>query len=118
MEVQIFGTRKCKETQKALRFFKERRIRTHFVELNVRPASAGELRRFEQKFGAEALLDREGKRFRDRGLHVAHLPEAKVLPLLEEDPLLLRTPLLRSGNRLGLGWDEAQWREWVKEAGA
>ncbi len=116
MEVQIFGTRKCKDTQKALRFFKERRIRTHLVDLGERAASAGELRRFAQKFGAEALLDREGKRFRDRGLHVAHLPEARILPLLEEDPMLLRTPLLRSGNLLSLGWDEARWREHVKQA--
>lgn len=113
MEVQIFGTRKCRESQKALRFFKERRIRTHFMDLNVRPASAGELRRFAQKFGAEALLDREGKRFRERGLHAAHLPEARILPLLEEDPSLLRTPLLRSGVNLTLGWDEARWREWT-----
>ena len=118
MEVQLFGTKKCRDTQKALRFFKERRIRTHFVDLNVRAASQGELRRFAQKFGTAALLDREGKRFRDRGLHVAHLPEHRVLPLLEEDPMLLRTPLVRSGNHLTLGWDEGFWKERVKEAGA
>jgi len=117
MEVQLFGTKKCKDTQKALRFFKERRIRTHFVDLAVRAASQGELRRFAQKFGTEALLDREGKRFRDRGLHVAHVPESRILSLLEEDPMLLRTPLVRAGNQLAVGWDEAQWKEWVKTAG-
>src|SRR5690606_40630961 len=98
MDVQIFGTKKSRETQKALRFFKERRVKVHFVDLNERAASPGELRRFEQKFGAERLLDREGKRFRDRGLHVAHLPEQKILPLLADDPLLLVTPLVRRGN--------------------
>ena len=114
MEVQVFGTKKCKDTQKALRFFKERRIRVHFVDLNERAASAGELKRFEQKFGAEALLDREGKRFRDRGLHVAHLPESRIVPLLLDDPLLLRTPLVRNGNQLTVGHAEAAWKEWVK----
>ena len=113
MEVQIFGTRKCKDTQKALRFFKERRIRVHFVDLSERAASAGELRRFEQKFGAEALLDREGKHFRERGLHVAHLPAARILPLLVDDPLLLKTPLARFGNLLTVGLAEGTWREWV-----
>ena len=113
MEVQIFGTKGCAETRKAERFFKERRIRIHFVDLKQRAASAGELRRFAQKFGAEALLDRAGKRFRDRGLHVAHLPESRIVPLLLDDPLLLRTPLSRSGNRLTVGWDEAKWKEWV-----
>ena len=113
MEVQIFGTRKCKDTQKALRFFKERRIKVHFVDLNERAASPGELRRFEQKFGAEALLDREGRRFRERGLHVADLPPAKIIPLLVDDPVLLRTPLARFGNQLTIGLEEAAWKEWV-----
>jgi arsenate reductase (glutaredoxin) len=113
MEVQIFGTKNDSDTRKALRFFQERRIRTHFVDLKVRAASAGELRRFAQKFGPEALVDRDGKRYRDRGLHVAHVHESRILPLLEEDPLLLRTPLLRAGKHLDVGWDEAKWREWT-----
>jgi arsenate reductase (glutaredoxin) len=48
MEVQIFGTAKCADTRKAQRFFKERRAKTHFVDLKVRAASAGELRRLAQ----------------------------------------------------------------------
>lgn len=113
MEVQVFGTRKCKDTQKALRFFKERRIKIHFVDLNDRPAALGELRRFEQKFGAERLLDRNSRRFRERGLQVAHIPESRILPMLVEDPMLLATPLVRNGNLLTVGLAEAQWKEWL-----
>ena len=113
MEVQIFGTKSCNETKKALRFFKERRIRTHFVDLKERAASAGELKRFAQKFGADALLDREAKRFRERGLHAAHISEARILLLLEEEPAMLVTPLLRAGSLLAVGWNEPQWREWT-----
>lgn len=115
MEVQIFGAKSCNETKKAQRFFKERRVRTHFVDLKERAASAGELRRFAEKFGAAALLDRAGKRFRERGLHVAELPDARILPLLEDDPLLLVTPLVRSGKQLAVGWDEAMWRAWHQQ---
>jgi arsenate reductase-like glutaredoxin family protein len=118
VEVQIFGTKSCNETRKALRFFKERRIKAHFVDLKERAASAGELKRFAEKFGAAALLDREGKRFRERGLHVAHVPDARILPLVEEDPLLLKTPLLRSGKLLAVGWNEGQWRDFVAQAGS
>jgi arsenate reductase-like glutaredoxin family protein len=59
MEVQIFGVRKSPETRKALRFFAERRVKVHFVDLQERAASSGELRRFAQKFGVEALVDRD-----------------------------------------------------------
>jgi len=114
VEVQIFGTKKCRDSQKAVRFFKERRTRIHFVDLLQRAASPGELRRFEQKFGAEALLDREGKRFRDRGLHVAHLTQSRVMTLLEEDPLLLRTPLVRAGSRLAIGSDVEGWNRMME----
>ena len=109
MDVQIFGTRKCRDTQKALRFFKERRVKVHMVDLEQRPASPGELKRFAQKFGPEALLDREGGRFRNRGLHAAHLPESRIMPLLEDDSLLLRTPLVRRGNQLAIGNQPEAW---------
>jgi arsenate reductase len=115
MEVQIFGLKSCNETKKALRFFKERRLKTHFVDLKERAASPGELKRFAERFGAESLLDREGKRYRERGLHVAHVPEARILPLLAEDPGLLVTPLVRSGNHLTVGWDEAKWKGWIAQ---
>ena len=117
MEVQVFGTKSCNETKKALRFFKERRIKTHFVDLKERAASPGELKRFAQKFGWEKLMDREGKRFRERGLHVAHISEGRIPALLEDDPMLLVTPLVRQGNELAVGWDEARWRDHVKQAG-
>ena len=114
MEVQVFGTKSCNETKKALRFFKERRIKTHFVDLKERAASPGELKRFAQKFGWEKLLDREGKRFRERGLHVAHIPDSRIVAMLADDPGLLVTPLVRNGNLLTVGHAEATWKEWVK----
>lgn len=112
-EVQIFGTAGCSDTRKAQRFFKERRVKVHFVDLKQRAASAGELKRFAQKFGADRLLDRDSKRFRDLGLHAAHLSESRILPLLEQEPLLIRTPLVRSGNLLTVGLAEDEWRRWM-----
>src|SRR5688500_5775129 len=58
MEVQIFGVKKSADTRKALRFFSERRVRTHFVDLMEREISDGELQRFVQRFGLDALIDR------------------------------------------------------------
>ncbi len=114
VEVQVFGTRHCNETKKALRFFKERRIKTHFVDLGQRPAAAGELRRFGQKLGWSTLLNRASKRYQDRHIHLTSSSESQILPLLESDPLLLVTPLVRSGNEVAVGWDEARWRGFLK----
>lgn len=113
--VQIFGTRKDPDTRKALRFFSERRIKAHFVNLKERPASKGELRRFAQKFGTVALVDRSSRRFRDRGLQHATYSDESWLAKLEEEPLMLRTPLVRSGNRFSIGLAEAEWKEWLSE---
>lgn len=115
MDVQVFGTAKCKSTQKALRFFKERRIPVHYVDLTRKAASKRELDRFAQKVGADALLDRDSKRFRERGLHVAHLPESRILPLLLDEPLLLKTPLVRHGSQVTVGLDEGEWKRWMEE---
>jgi arsenate reductase len=117
MEVQVFGTKHCNETKKALRFFKERRIKVHFVDLEQRAASAGELRRFGQKHGWAALLNQPGQRLPDRNGSLARLSEAQVLPLLEANPLRVVTPLVRAGNEVTVGWDEARWRAFLKAAG-
>ena len=117
LEVQVFGTKSNNETKKALRFFKERRIKVHFVDLEQRAAAAGELRRFGQKYGWGALLDREGKRYQERHLRFTSLDESQILPLLEGDPALLVTPLVRAGNEVAIGWDEARWRDFLKRAG-
>ena len=112
-EVQVFGTRGCADTRRALRFFSERRIKAHFVDLKERAASKGELRRFAQKFGVDALVDRESKRFQALGLEQAHYGEARWLELLEEEPLLLHTPLVRRGHEVTIGADEETWRRWA-----
>src|SRR5918911_1697365 len=100
MEVQIFGTKKSAETRKALRFFAERRVRTPFVALQERAASPGELRRFAQKFGVAALVDRDSRRFAELGLRSATLSDDRWLDRLAEEPLLLRVPLVRNGGKL------------------
>lgn len=114
MEVQVFGTKGDTDTRKALRFFSERRVRTHFVDLRQRPASKGELRRFVQRFGADAVVDRGAKRFRSLGLQAAHYGPDRWLELLVEEPLLLRQPLVRWKQRLTVGLDEDAWRAWVE----
>jgi len=113
MNVQIFGTQKSADTRKALRFFKERRIQVHFVDLKVRSASKGELSRFAQKFGVDALVDRGSKRFAEAGLKTAHYAEARWLEILSEEPMMLRTPLVRCGSKLSIGFAEDDWRDWV-----
>jgi arsenate reductase-like glutaredoxin family protein len=116
MHVQIFGIKKSSDTRKAQRFFSERRIQVHFVDLKIRPASKGELRRFSQKFGIEALLDRDAHRFQDLGLQHAQLSEDRWLEKLAEEPMLLTIPLVRFENRVTVGVAEDVWKEWVKGA--
>lgn len=113
MEVQVFGTRKSPDTRAALRFFAERRVKTHFVDLTERAASAGELKRFAQKFGVAALIDRESKRFGELGLAHARLSDERWLERLVAEPGLLRTPLVRERQRLTVGRAEEEWKGWL-----
>ena len=109
----MFGVRKDAATRAALRFFAERRVKVHFVDLMERPASRGELSRFAQKFGPAALLDRESRRFAELGLAVAaHSPE-RWLERMVEEPLLLRMPLVRYQNQLTIGPGESDWKRWT-----
>ena len=113
MTIQIFGTRKSPDTRAALRFFAERRVKVHFVDLAERAASKGELTRFVQKFGIEVLLDRSSRRFGDLGLGAARLSDERWLEKLVDEPLLLRQPLVRFDNKLTVGPALESWRGWL-----
>jgi arsenate reductase (glutaredoxin) len=113
VEVQVFGIRKSADTRKALRFFSERRIKTHFVDLMERPASLGELRRFAQKFGTASLTDSNANRYAELGLRHARLSDESMLDKLCQEPLLLRMPLVRYGHQLTIGLAEEQWKGWI-----
>lgn len=113
MDVQIFGTKKSAETRKALRFFAERRLRTHFVDLTERAASRGELMRFAQRFGVRALVDEDSRRYAELGLRTALYGDERWLAILVDEPLLLRMPLVRKGNALTVGADESTWKSWL-----
>jgi len=115
VEVQIFGTKKCATTRKAQRFFSDRRVKVHFVDLQQRAASPGELKRFAERFGVQALVDRDGKRYTDKGLASAHLSDERWLVRLADDPLLLRTPLVRWKQKLTIGDATETWESWIAE---
>ena len=114
MDVQIFGIQKNQDTRKALRFFSERRIKAHFVDLKERPVSKGELQRFAQKFGVGALIDKASRRYAELGLGVARYDDARWLEELAEEPLVLRLPLVRWQHNVTVGLAEDDWKSWVE----
>jgi arsenate reductase-like glutaredoxin family protein len=116
VEVQIFGVANHADVRKAQRYFAERRIKVHFVDFKVRGPAVGELKRFADKFGIDALIDRTAKRFTALGLGPARYGDAKWLEILVDEPLILRLPLVRAGTKLSIGLDEPAWADWIAAA--
>ena len=111
--VQVFGLDSDKATRAAIRFFKERRIGIHQVDLRRKPIAAGELRRFVDRLGATALLDVDGPAYREAGLAYMRLDETEITERLLADPRLLRLPLVRFGNEVSAGKAEETWKAWL-----
>jgi arsenate reductase-like glutaredoxin family protein len=112
MNIQIIGTKKCNGTKKAQRFFKERRINFQFKDLNEKGLSKGELENICRVYDCEELLDKESKHYKKRGL------EFMVFNVEEElltDSLLLKTPIVRNGNKATIGVEEKIWSKWITE---
>ena len=108
--VQIFGVKNSQTTRAAERFFKERRVAIQYVDLQQKPIAAGEIKRFVDRFGWDALLDKEGKAFLDAGMKYLRVGESQLLEKVQREPKLLRLPLIRSQNRLSIGQDEDSWK--------
>jgi arsenate reductase-like glutaredoxin family protein len=114
--VQVFGRDDSQSTRRCLRFFKERRMPVSFVDVARRPPAPAELRRFSQRHGARALLDENGKAYRDAGLAWLRLSDSEILERLGAQPGLLRLPLARFGSEVTVGIDEATWKDWQRRA--
>jgi arsenate reductase (glutaredoxin) len=114
--VQIFGMKNSAAVRAAERFFKERHIQIHFVDLKQKAMSPGEIKRFVERFGLAGLLDKESKAYEDAGLKYLKVTDIDLLARIEKEPRLLRLPLVRSGARLSVGHDEAAWKSMLAEA--
>jgi arsenate reductase len=118
VNIQIFGTKKCADSRKTERFFKERGIRVQSIDLAQKGMSAGELRSVAARVGgAEQLIDRQGTRYLEKGLKYAAPTGPRIEKLLIDDPLLLRTPVVRDGARATVGYCPEVWQQWIAEAG-
>jgi len=109
--IQVFGVKNCSDTNKAIRFFKERNVKIQFIDLNEKAMSKGELESVCNKIPLEQLIDTEGKQFKKRNL--AYMTYDLKTELLE-DPLLLKTPITRFGKEAQVGVVPKIWTEWVK----
>ena len=111
--IQVFGLEDDNATRAALRFFRERRIVVHFVDLRKKPIAAGELRRFTDKLGAAALLDTESRPYKEQGLAYLSTDTAGITSRLLADVRLIRLPLVRYGEEVTAGKAEATWKAWL-----
>jgi arsenate reductase-like glutaredoxin family protein len=117
-EIQVFGRDDSPDTRAALRFFRERRVVVHYVDLKKRPIAPGELKRFTERLGPAALLDTASRAYRDAGLAHLSMDHAGIVARLQADPRLLRLPLARHANEVTVGTAEGTWAVWVRPKGA
>ena len=110
MSVQIFGVKNSQATRAAERFFKERRVTIHMVDLKKKAMAPGEIKRFVERFGWAGLLDTEGRPYIEGGLKYLKLSEPELMGRIEREPALLRLPLVRGGKLIGIGHDEECWK--------
>ncbi len=110
LNIQIFGRKDCADTRKAERWFKERGIPFQSIDLKIKGLSPRELEAVARPIGLEKLLDRDGARFKNKGL--AFMSASRTQSVLLEDPLLLRTPIVRNGSLATLGYAATVWEAW------
>jgi len=111
MNLQIMGTKKCRDTQKSERFFKERKIPYHFRDLNEKGLAKGELDNIVSVIPLDELIDKDGQQYKKRNM------QFMVFDIEEEllqDPLLLRTPVIRNGKQVTIGYQPEIWTLWLK----
>ncbi len=111
MNIQIFGTKKCFDTKKAERYFKERRIKYQFIDLNIKGLSKRELQGVRVAVGIAKLIDSTKKEYKTLNLDKIRTMEMKEEILLN-NPKVYKTPIVRNGNKATVGYDPETWNSW------
>ncbi|WP_017416893.1 arsenate reductase family protein [Clostridium tunisiense] len=111
MNIQIFGTKKCFDTKKAERYFKERKIKYQLIDLNIKGLSKGELQSVITSVGLEKLINSKSKLYEKLNLSYIRSLEIKGEILLN-NPLLLNTPVVRNGKQATVGYEPELWKAW------
>ena len=112
MNIQIFGTKKCFDTKKADRYFKERGIKIQFIDLKEKGMSKGEFTSVKQAVGGlEKLLDENNKDKNTLAL-LKYLSDSDKEEKLLENQQLLKTPIVRNGKQATVGYQPEVWKTW------
>ena len=115
VSAQIFGIKNSPATRAAERFFKERDIAIHFVDLKIKPMAPGEIKRFIDRFKLPGLLDTESSAYASAGLKYLRASDSELLDKATREPKLLKLPFVRCNNRISIGQDEAAWKAMLEK---
>ena len=110
MNIQIFGSSKCFDTKKAERYFKERRIKYQYIDLFKKGFSPGEYRSVRGKLAYEDLVNTKCRAYQD--LYMAYITREAAEEKLFENPQLFRTPIVRNGREVTVGYCPEVWEKW------
>ena len=113
MNIQIFGTKKCNETKKAERFFKERGIKYQFIDMKEKGMSKGEFNSVAQANGGlEAMLNKDAKD-KDALALIKYIAEEDKLEKILENQQLIKTPIVRNAKLSTIGYQPDVWKDWL-----
>lgn len=111
MNIQIFGVKKCFDTQKAERYFKERNIKYQLIDLTQKGLSKGELESVKASVGIVSLINTKAKEYRK--LNMDRIVSSKIREeILLEHPELYKTPIVRNGKLATVGYHPEIWSKW------
>ena len=114
MQPQLLGHPRSRTTRKAQRYFAERGVTVTFHDLRKRAPTPGELRKWVERFGVDAVVDRESAAYRERGMGYLSAGIDTWLEEFSKEPMLLRLPLVRCGKELSVGDDPQAWQRFVE----
>ncbi|MFT8313691.1 MAG: arsenate reductase family protein [Clostridium sp.] len=111
MNIQIFGVKKCFDTKKAERYFKERKIKYQFIDLNEKALSKRELQSVRASVDINELINIKAKEY--KSLNVEQIRNNNVKEeILLNNPKLYKTPIVRNGKQATVGYVPGVWRTW------
>ena len=113
MNLQIFGTKKCSETRKAERYFKERGIKYQFIDIKEKGMSKGEITSVAQAVGGVSNMIDPDAKDKDALALIQYIAQEDKVEKILENQQVIKTPIVRNGKQSCVGFKPELWKSWV-----
>lgn len=109
--IKIYGIKNCDSVRKAVKYLKNHDLAYEFIDFRATPVDAALIHEWLKATDMKTLFNTRGTTYRVLGLKELNLDDEQKEAWLAKENMLIKRPIITSGNDVIVGYDEASYQQ-------